>query len=90
MEEAIREMTERGFGFHEVYRNLPGWIEEMDIESVKKYAGITTGRGQLPRGDALTAAHAEDALFSSVNSRTFPLPFRIPECDRSVAELHWK
>lgn len=39
-EEALREMTEGGFGFHEVWSNLPKWIQELDIESIKKDAGI--------------------------------------------------
>ena len=41
-EEAIREMTEGGFGFHEVWKNLPKWIQEMDIESIKKDAVYET------------------------------------------------
>ena len=41
-EEAIREMTEGGFGFHEVWKNLPRWIKEVDIESIRKDAGIKT------------------------------------------------
>ena len=41
-EEAIREMTEGGFGFHEVWKNLPKWIEELEIESIRKEAGIVT------------------------------------------------
>lgn len=41
-EEAVREMTDGGFGFHEVWKNLPSWIEELDVESVRKEAGIKT------------------------------------------------
>jgi protein tyrosine phosphatase (PTP) superfamily phosphohydrolase (DUF442 family) len=39
-EEAIREMTEGDFGFHGVFRNLPRWIKDLDIESIKKEAGM--------------------------------------------------
>jgi protein tyrosine/serine phosphatase len=39
-EEALREMTEGGFGFHEIWTNLPKWIQELDIESIRKDAGI--------------------------------------------------
>lgn len=39
-EEALREMREGGFGFHEVWANLPEWIEDLDIESIKKDAGL--------------------------------------------------
>jgi protein tyrosine phosphatase (PTP) superfamily phosphohydrolase (DUF442 family) len=45
-DEAIREMTLGGFGFHEVFANLPAWIQELDIESLKKDAGIKTGTEQ--------------------------------------------
>ena len=39
-EEALREMREGGFGFHEVWINLPKWFEKLDIEAIKKQAGI--------------------------------------------------
>lgn len=35
-EDAIREMKEGGFGFHEVWSNLAPWIEGFDVESLKK------------------------------------------------------
>ncbi len=35
-EEAIQEMTEGGFGFHEIWNNLAEWIDRMDVESLKK------------------------------------------------------
>ncbi len=43
-EAAIREMTDGGFGFHEVWKNLPGWIDKLDIESIRKQAGITLAK----------------------------------------------
>lgn len=45
-EEAVREMTEGGFGFHEIWGNLPPWIADLDIESIKKEAGIKTMKGK--------------------------------------------
>ncbi len=42
-EEAIREMTRGGFGFHEVWQNLPAWIADLDIESIRRDAGIAAG-----------------------------------------------
>lgn len=39
-EEAIREMTKGGFGFHKVWRNLPKWIKELDIDSIRQEAGV--------------------------------------------------
>jgi hypothetical protein len=45
-EEAIQEMTEGGFGFHRIWANLPNWIEELDIESIKKDGGINVSTEQ--------------------------------------------
>ncbi|MBN1141702.1 MAG: tyrosine-protein phosphatase [Deltaproteobacteria bacterium] len=39
-QEAIRELTEGGFGFHPIFGNLPNWLEELDVESLRKEAGI--------------------------------------------------
>jgi protein tyrosine/serine phosphatase len=39
-EEAIKEMTEGEFGFHAIWQNLPEWIMDLDMEGVKKEAGI--------------------------------------------------
>jgi len=39
-EEAIREMTQGGYGFHEIWPNLPAWIKALDIEALRKEAGI--------------------------------------------------
>ncbi len=44
-EAALQEMTRGGFGFHEVWKNLLTWIEQLNIESVRKDAGITAGTG---------------------------------------------
>lgn len=38
--EAIREMTEGGFGFHQIWGNLPKWIQKLNIDSIKRQAGI--------------------------------------------------
>ena len=34
-DEAVREMREGGFGFHEVWRNLPAWIEKLKVERLR-------------------------------------------------------
>jgi len=39
-DEAIKEMTEGGFGFHGVFKNLVSWIEGLDIGKIKSKAGI--------------------------------------------------
>ena len=38
--EALREMREGGFGFHEIWINLPKWFEKLDIDAIKKQAGM--------------------------------------------------
>lgn len=35
-EEAVREMREGGYGFHEVWTNLPVWIDGLKIEDLRK------------------------------------------------------
>ena len=47
-EEAIREMTEGGYNFHAVFGNLPEWIRELDVESIRKEVGIEPVAGQVP------------------------------------------
>ena len=39
-EEAIAEMTGGGFGFHQIFANLPVWIRVMDMGQIRKEAGI--------------------------------------------------
>jgi protein tyrosine phosphatase (PTP) superfamily phosphohydrolase (DUF442 family) len=39
-EAALGEMTEGGFGYHEVWKNLPPWIQKLDIEAIRKEVGI--------------------------------------------------
>lgn len=38
--EAIREMTQGGFGVHSTWSNLPRWIEKLNIDDIKRQAGI--------------------------------------------------
>ncbi len=42
-EEAIKEMTQGGFGFHQVWANLPMWISTLDIDEMKTQAGSNQG-----------------------------------------------
>jgi hypothetical protein len=41
-EEAIREMAEGGYGFHEVWKNLPAWIDELKIEALREASPLKT------------------------------------------------
>ncbi len=45
-EEALRELTEGGYGFHEAWQNLHEWIEKMDVAAIEKRAGIEDHAGQ--------------------------------------------
>jgi protein tyrosine phosphatase (PTP) superfamily phosphohydrolase (DUF442 family) len=38
--EALHEMREGGFGFHEVWFNLLLWINSLDIEAIRNHVGI--------------------------------------------------
>jgi protein tyrosine/serine phosphatase len=42
-EEAAKEMALGGFGFHGIWDNLIHWINGLDIEGIKKKAGIKQG-----------------------------------------------
>jgi protein tyrosine phosphatase (PTP) superfamily phosphohydrolase (DUF442 family) len=39
-EEAVREMSQGQFGFHGIWDNLTQWINALDVERIKKRAGI--------------------------------------------------
>jgi len=39
-EDALREMREGGFGFHEVWKNLPDFIAKLDIGKLRAETGI--------------------------------------------------
>lgn len=40
-EEAVREMTEGGYGFHPIWRGLPEWVRDLDIDRIRKQAGLS-------------------------------------------------
>jgi len=37
-DEAIAEMTQGGFGFHEVWQNLVEYLRDLDVEKLKRQA----------------------------------------------------
>ena len=39
-DEAIREMTEGGYGFHDVWENLIDFIQDLDVNAVRAKAGV--------------------------------------------------
>ena len=38
--EAIQEMKQGGFGFHEVWKNIPEYLEKLDMDDIKRQAGM--------------------------------------------------
>ena len=47
-EEAIKEMKEGGFGFHKIHVNLPKYIRGLDIEDMKRRAGLLEEPEETP------------------------------------------
>lgn len=43
-EEAVREMREGGYGFHEVWRNLPAWIDGLSLSDLGKPENVALNR----------------------------------------------
>ena len=39
-DEAIKEMTRGGFGFHSLWQNLRGYIRDLDIQKIEQKAGL--------------------------------------------------
>ena len=35
-EDAIKEMTDGGYNYHEIWTNLPDWIQDLDIDALKQ------------------------------------------------------
>jgi hypothetical protein len=36
----MREMTSEHYGSHRVWRSLPDWVGNLDVESLRREAGI--------------------------------------------------
>jgi protein tyrosine phosphatase (PTP) superfamily phosphohydrolase (DUF442 family) len=47
-DEAVREMTQGGYGFHQAWSNLTQWIQKLDIDRIKRQAGIKSSPTQAP------------------------------------------
>jgi protein tyrosine/serine phosphatase len=48
-EEAIREMTQGGFGFHEIWAGLPAWIAQIDVDALRREVGIPDPAAPSPQ-----------------------------------------
>jgi len=40
-EDAVAEMTEGGFGFHSIWKDLVDYVREVDVERLRKEAGLS-------------------------------------------------
>lgn len=40
VDEAVREMTTGGFGYHEIWANLPAYLRELDLAAIRRSAGL--------------------------------------------------
>jgi protein tyrosine/serine phosphatase len=43
--DALEEMTQGGYGFHTVWKNLPEYFEKLDVEKIRRQAGIAAPAG---------------------------------------------
>ena len=39
-DEAIEEMTKGGFGYHSIWKNLVDYVRELDVDKIKRIAGL--------------------------------------------------
>lgn len=39
-EEAVREMTQGSFGFHDTWKDLVTWVRELDVDALRSAAGL--------------------------------------------------
>jgi protein tyrosine phosphatase (PTP) superfamily phosphohydrolase (DUF442 family) len=39
-EEALKEMTEGGYGFHPIFQNLSTWFDELDVDRIRERAKL--------------------------------------------------
>jgi protein tyrosine phosphatase (PTP) superfamily phosphohydrolase (DUF442 family) len=63
-EEAIAEMTGGGFGYHKIWKNLTRYLRELDVEALKRKAGIKSKTGEKCRlgpGRSADSSHAATA-----------------------------
>jgi len=70
-EEALREMTEGGFGFHGIWDNLIQWINGLDIDKIKHRARMVV----IPLSfyDPKVSNHARNRLYNRFD-HSFSLP----------------
>ena len=45
-EDAIKEMTQGGFGYHTVWKNLIRYLDKLDVDALRKKAGVKYASGR--------------------------------------------
>jgi len=60
-EEAIAEMRQGGFGFHEIFKGLPEYLAKLDIAKLRKEAGLDDAVNAEAEEQAATPAGVERA-----------------------------
>ena len=43
-DDAIKEMTAGGFGYHSIWKNLVQYLRDLDMEALRKAAGLPARR----------------------------------------------
>jgi protein tyrosine/serine phosphatase len=43
-EDAMKELKEGGYNFHSIWANIPYWIKDLDVDKIRKEAGITNAK----------------------------------------------
>ena len=80
-EEALREMTEGPYNFHGVWRNLIAFLKALDVEAIRKRAGLPplAPPPSTPRGASAVRESPVLACHSEACRRIFQ-PIRRPSC----------
>lgn len=71
-EEAIKEMTEGGFGFHGIWANLIEWINNLDIEKLREKTGIKEDPEAIASPKKYPNAVTENPLKRAIASNPYP------------------
>ena len=56
-EDAVEEMREGGFGFHAIWRGLPEYLRELDVERMRREAGLGDSSGLQTEPETGRRAH---------------------------------
>ncbi len=100
-QQAIQEMVEGDYGFHEVWVNLPRWIESLDVDSIRQQVGeerITQARAALakqqgrqkPEPSQGKQGQEKEEAVRSLDELLLFMPTRYPEGDWNPPDLNYR